>query len=356
MPINRDNPDLACCDCGDDIPIADRFFHYDGDDVRCQSCYEHSFEGEEEPFEDDSFGSILSYSTKPRTRFYHDTGKYSFQPNHFYYKGRELNRPYMGCELEGECPEDENRYEWAELIASRTNNLIYCKDDCSIHNGFEMVSHAMELDFVHNHSDDWRSAIKDMRKAGWRAWDASNCGFHIHIEKKSFVDAKHEMKFIYFIFRNKAKLVKFVGRNSEYARFNLESFINVRSDYWNDNKPNILEVVKGVRKDGGYVPGPMERNLAVNRSNENTHELRIFKPSLRFETLISYFEFTHCLWAFTKELDYQTIIKRDALYQFDVFAEFAHDNAGLYPHFVERLHKRRVVSKPVGWKDISDDK
>lgn len=365
MPTNE-NDNRNCSNCGDDIEVGHDFVYSRGDSI-CWDCYDSDREAYEDEQEEDERGSILGYSAKPTTIFHHADGTKSRTPeriehtNTNYMFGEtpgiiERHKPYMGCELEAECPSNQPIHVWAKMIAENTNDLIYAKEDCTIHRGFEMVNHPMDLDYIHNHTSEWARTMQKMRQAGWRAWDASNCGFHIHLEKKSFVDAKHELKFIYFVFKNKSNMIKFSGRNSTYARYNLDAFINVDADAWRNNKPNLMEVVKGQQKNGDYVPGPYERNLAINRQNEFSHELRFFKPSLRFETILSYFEFTHALWAFTKEVKLEQVMKENAISAFDSLANFARDNRDTYPHFIERMHKRRVVSKPLLWTDFNEDK
>ncbi len=348
-----------CDDCGNEINLGDEYERISSNRLICVNCVEERANTESEEDNDYSYSnSINSYGYKPSNKFHHADGSVSNRPNKTKYKDlpKEFNLPYMGAELEAEAPDNSYLQDWAQRLTDETSGLVYAKEDCTINHGFEMVTHPMDLDYVHNHTKNWENVILDMRKAGWRAWDSSNCGFHIHLEKKSFINARHEVKFIYFIFKNKANMIKFAGRNSTYARFNLESFINVNSSIWKEKKPSIMEVVKGVQKNGDYVPGPYERNLAVNRLNENTYELRFFKPSLRYETLLSYFEFTHCMWAFTKDVTFEQVMKENALTTFDVFANYARNNKNIYPHLIERMHKRKVSTKPKGWDDINDDK
>ena len=71
-----------------------------------------------------------------------------------------------------------------------------------------------------------------------------------------------------------------------------------------------------MRKNGDYVPGAYERNLAVNRSNEYTHELRIFRPSLRFTTVLAYTEFVHCLFSYAQVMTANDALKNNALTSF----------------------------------------
>lgn len=104
-----------------------------------------------------------------------------------------------------------------------------------------------------------------------------------------------------------------------------------------------MEVVKGVRKNGGYVPGQHERNLAVNRMNEDTHELRIFKPSLRFTTVLAYAEFVHSLFAYTEQVSLENVLKNKGLTTFTPLVNYAKTNPELYKNFIIKCEKKNVL-------------
>jgi hypothetical protein len=213
----------------------------------------------------------------------------------------------------------------------------------------------MSLEYIQNHAERFANILTYLRRNGYRAWETSTCGLHIHISKNSFADEKHQMKFIYFIYNNKKSMIKFAGRNSQFARFDLGSFLGEGSTYWEGEKPNLMEVVKGFRKNGKYVPSPNERNLAVNRMNNHTHELRIFRPSLRFKTVLAYFEFVHCLWAFTEQITSNEAIKNQALSTFEPFADYARINNTKYPNLVVWMHKRKCSEVPKGWLETNPE-
>lgn len=341
---------VECENCNDDI-YEDDAISTDGY-LYCQNCYDDMESNSDDDAwrNSDNSGSINSYGYHPTPRFFDfvdGNTKVSMQSR------VTLSKPFVGIELETEDKDNNgnNLHNDARYVSDLTNGLIYVKDDCSLRNGFEMVSHPMSLDFVHNDTENIRQGLSYLRKKGYRAWTTSNCGQHIHVSKNSFENAAHEMKFLYFIFRNKKTLINFVGRNSQYAQYDLDAFLGT-SEYWNGPKPTLIEVAKGVRKDGGYVPSQAYRNLAVNRLNEHTHELRIFRPSLRYETLLSYIEFVYCLFEYTKVVTASQVIKENAINNFDGLANYARSFPDVYPNFIWKMHTRPEVSKaPDGWVD-----
>jgi hypothetical protein len=348
MPAESDEVD--CERCGetlerDDAYSLDGYLYCSGchDDVQ----YEHEQEDDERPTE-----GVHSYGYKPNAVYFNSDGRPANHAGRITDdKGILRGLPYMGMEIEVEDP--NNRYDHNDIVQeihSRTNGLVYVKEDCSLSNGFEIVTHPMTIGYLQNHSDGLRSALSYLRTKGFRAWQTSTCGLHIHISKNSFVDAKHEMKFLYFVYMNKLNMIQFSGRNSSYAKYDMDAFVGASGMDWDDkDKPTIMEVVKGVRKNGDYVPSAYERNLAVNRNNSHTHELRLFRPSLRFETVLAYGEFVHCLWQFTQVVTSAQAIKEKGLREFEMFANYAREHNELYPNLVKKIHKRGVSPTPLGW-------
>ena len=205
MPIS----DLGYCDrCEYEFESNRQINHLHGDSSNqyCDDCYEQELEEareRESEYGNESTG-IYSYSYKPNTVFYNSDG--TFSDRH-----KPVNGVYelmMGIELETELVEGDYIHAGAQYINSVSNGLIYLKEDCSINHGFEIVSHPMTLNYLQNHAKRYEQSLDFLRKHGYRAWKTSTCGLHIHVSKKSFVDAKHEMKFLYFMFKNKDELIK----------------------------------------------------------------------------------------------------------------------------------------------------
>ena len=345
---------IDCERCGDEVSMS-RSMRHNGYRY-CESCYDYICEEDNEyEDEDRQTEGVHSYGYKPPAMFFNSDGRASRSSTKIVEKNgllvAERGEPYMGMEIEVEDPNRRHDHDdIVQTILSHTNGLVYVKEDCSLSNGFEIVTHPMTIGYLQNHGDGLASALSHLRTRGFRAWQTSTCGLHIHISKNSFKDAKHEMKFLYFVYMNKENMVKFSGRNSSYAKYDLDAFVGASGMDWDDkDKPTIMEVVKGVRKNGEYVPSAYERNLAVNRNNSATHELRLFRPSLRFETVLAYGEFVHCLWEFTQVVTSGQAIKEKGLREFEMFANYAREHNELYPNLVKKIHKRGVSPTPLGW-------
>ena len=349
MPAESD--EIDCERCGETLERGDAY-SLDGYEY-CAGCHDdvqdENYQNEDE---DRQTEGVHSYGYKPQAMFFNSDGHASRSSAKIVEdNGIVHGEPYMGMEIEVEDSSGRHDHDAiVQTILSHTNGLVYVKEDCSLSNGFEIVTHPMTIGYLQNHSDGLRSALSHLRSRGFRAWQTSTCGLHIHISKNSFKDAKHEMKFLYFVYMNKENMVKFSGRNSGYAKYDIDAFVGASGMDWDDkDKPTIMEVVKGVRKNGEYVPSAYERNLAVNRNNSHTHELRLFRPSLRFETVLAYGEFVHCLWEFTQVVTSGQAIKEKGLREFEMFANYAREHNELYPNLVKKIHKRGVSPMPLGW-------
>ena len=356
--INR-----ICNDCGTEwLGIDDIYFNDNIGGIVCHDCNDrdnspNSDDDESDDNSDD--GYVNSYSYHPEPIFHINSRRTTTD------SGFTKLTPTFGVELETEqkTPDYTNLMNAASYIHAQTDGFVYVKDDCSLRNGFELVSHPATLDYWQNHSAGYQNALTYLRSKNFRAWTTSRCGLHIHVSKASFENPMHEMKFIYFIFRNKNTMVDLVGRNSPFAQYNLDSYLGVGNpddeNEYDDNtwssmfpKPTLIEIAKGFRKDGTRVGRPLERNLAVNRSNQDTHELRIFRPSLLFATVLSYIEFVHCLFEYTKQITANDILRHDAINRFEPLAVYAREHRELYPNFIWKMHNRPNVSQaPEGWVD-----
>lgn len=342
MPNNTDDEGYRDCDnCGDTVD--EREIVYDDGDHICQPCYE-SREEDRNQYDDEQSEYIHDHDYKPMPLFHNDNGKCSREPALV----NTFPKPYVGLEIEIESTRSASLSEYAEMVADNCAGLVYNKSDGSISHGFEMVTHPMTLGYAQNHLDGLWESFARLRRAGFRAWQTSTCGLHIHISRNSFLDDKHQQKFLYFIYGPaKADIKKFAGRDSTWSKFDKDAFCASRYEDYSKDLPSLMEVVKGRRKDGSPVPHQAsERYLAVNRNNRHTLELRFFRPSLRPDTVLACIEFTYCLWAYTEQVTSHQALRQNALTDFEQFAIYARKHRATYPKLVAHLVRRGVSVDP----------
>jgi hypothetical protein len=252
----------------------DRHYHYS--DRR--ECYVHD-DDEDDDDENDIIGEYHSSSERlgliPSD---HDQTK---------------NPIYLGVELEMECNGSRDRYERAETLQNAIGTHkghLYCllENDGSLNDGFEMVSGHTSL-AVHR---DQLSFFKN-QFAGMKSHDTRTCGLHIHICKKG-MNMNHAAKLILFINDSgNQRLVKAIARRDG------SSFAQVK------NKKASYTWLKNARQNSGIRNQLMYLNdyryEALNFKNPNTVEFRLFKGTLRYETIIACLEFTFASWYFAKD-------------------------------------------------------
>lgn len=303
---------LFCEPCND--AIIDRYYESDDDNDDDDNDYE---------------GVIHSYSYKPRPSFMRSDGTHSAYVNRLpEIVGKDgLTRMNprttltMGFELEtqfvqnGHFSQNIPRELLDSVNRQGDESDIYIKEDSSVYNGFEIVSHPGELDYFMNHFQ-WRG-IEKLARQGFQAWKRPCCGLHVHVAKSAFADTSHKFKFIAFIYKNKSEMIQLSGREShDYASYDLKRFLNSHRDWIDDNgnlvrATNLIKMAKGEDVNSS-------RSVAVNIQPEKTIELRLFRPSLKTETVKVALQFCDALFNYSEVITTQDILQKEAL----TFPEF----------------------------------
>ena len=324
--------------------------HYD---YLCEGCYDYLCDRDSEA-ETDSSEFVHSYGYRPNPMFFvavEDTVRerdietpagLAGKRSEASYNGRVREQfPVLGFELEMSDEEGDFTYsDCASYLNDRIGSFAYLKEDGSVGNGFELVTHPHTLDAYNLRSELW-SALDYIRAHGWRSWkSSSSCGLHIHINTASFHNVGHAMMFLKFIYSNRDPLVYFAGRDSSYARFDYDSFVQRQIHTgWNDNgspiytNGSVADVVKRKAVNDN-------RYLAVNAQNSNTYELRFFKGSLNPKTVRACLEFTYSLHDYTSRLTSHDVLVKRALTWAPYLAfvrSQSKTNDFKYRHLYERL-------------------
>ena len=281
-----------CNNCNEYL-IRTEMHHWEGDRY-CDNCYsDNVYNCEEcnyliwsgdshdcpnERDEDDRDSVIHSFSYKPSPYFF---GKAKF---------------YLGFELEVETrSQSGSRYEGAELAQNELGAHAYMKEDGSLNDGFEIVTHPHTLK-EYGSNFNW-STLDRLRRQGYRSWSTETCGLHVHISRTAFgitneegvhftrvilARQAHELRFMKLIYDNQRQVERIAGRNNT----NYASFMD---------KGNLVRTVKyGSQNNGRYS--------AVNTDNNDTLEVRVFRGSLRKERVLSALEFVHACAEYTRDL------------------------------------------------------
>ena len=243
-----------CYRCGAIVRIEDAHYHDDDPDDEepmCDRCYNRC----RYP------NSINDYYYKPEPRFCGGT-----------------NGRFFGVELEidgaGETSEHADRII---RIANVGEELIYCKHDGSLDDGFEIVTHPMTYDY-HAKAMPWKAILSEAVSMGYTSHQSRTCGLHVHVNRSTFgaTEAEQDVciaRVLYFFEKHWEELLKFSRRTeSQLKRW------AARYGY----KEQPMEILDHAKK--GYGGG---RYSSVNLQNQDTIEFRIFRGPLKYNTLIA---------------------------------------------------------------------
>lgn len=237
-----------CTTCNALIRRGDTY--YRGDTPYCAECYQSVGCGDE----------IMSYYFKPTPIFYGE-GKRFF--------GVEL-------EIDGAGEDNDNAAEILH-IANVERPLVYCKHDGSLDDGFEIVTHPMTLDF-HLRSMPWEQIAEEAKRLGYVSHQAGTCGLHVHVNRTAFCSTESTQdatiaRTLFFFEKFWDELLKFSRRtqgqlNQWAARYG-----------YKDQPREILDHAKSGRHAGRYT--------AVNLTNADTVEFRMFRGTLKYNTIVA---------------------------------------------------------------------
>jgi hypothetical protein len=280
----HDNYVYDCNDCGSQC--------WDGDGHECSDEYEDS-------------SVIHNYSYRPSPYFF-GKGQY-----------------YLGFELEVES-RDESRFAGAEIAQNELGAHAYMKDDGSLNDGFEVVTHPHTLE-AYQSEFNWEF-IPKLKRQGFRSWNTETCGLHVHVSRTAFGTGEppwgrsdrealilkrqaHELRFMKLIYDNQRQVERIAGRaGNHYATF--------------QDKGKLVEKVKyGSQSNGRYS--------AINTENDATLEVRVFKGSLRKERVLSALEFVAASVEYTRNL--KVTSKNQAL-SWLRFTAYISDKMETYPN------------------------
>lgn len=170
-------------------------------------------------------------------------------------------------------------------IANRYNEYLYCKHDSSLTDGFELVTHPMSLTY-HCRDMPWQDMMRAAIRMGYRSHQTDTCGLHVHISRDAFGDTEEEQdaaiaRLLYFFEKHWEELLKFSRRTA----YQMEQWA-ARYGY-KDRPKEILDHAKK-----GYSKG---RYSSINLQNRATIEFRIFRGTLKYNTLIATLQFIDLL-------------------------------------------------------------
>lgn len=316
---NGGSHNFVCCPSCEDTTHQDNCSWYN-DALYCAGCHDNyvwncghcghdQWDGNghdcEEDDEEESSNTIHSYSYRPSPYFF-GKGQY-----------------YLGFELEVEA-RNESRYAGAEIAQDSLGSHAYMKDDGSLNDGFEIVTHPHTLE-AYKTDFNWEF-IPQLKRSGFRSWNTETCGLHVHVSRTAFGTGvaqwnspdrdqiilrkqAHELRFMKLIYDNQRQVERIAGRSgNHFATF--------------EDKGRLVSKLKYGNQSSG-------RYSAINTENDATLEVRVFKGSLRKERVMSALEFVAASVEYTRDL--KVTSKNQAL-SWLCFTAYVSANMETYPN------------------------
>jgi hypothetical protein len=317
------NEDATICrSCIDnEYQYSDRYDAYIyGEDARSaidqdgRSCTIH-YEDDDFTYDDDE-DTYVHEDYDPASRIignYHSS-KHSQreQPSEW----TKLKKRYLGVELEVEVVADRSdRATKAKEIFDHVNDgefgkRVFFENDGSISHGFEIISQPMGLD---KHRELWawlndRNLVRHLR-----SHNTTTCGLHVHVSKQNL--SKLQI----------AKIVTFVNDPDN------EQLIRAVARRYAEGYCRIKH------KKIGAAAHSEDRYEAVNITSRKTIEFRIFKGSLKYESVMAAIEFSNAVVDFCGRAKTSIVdLKADKFLEF-INSDESNETEFLRPYLAQRL-------------------
>jgi hypothetical protein len=279
--------DFGCCDnCGCLYHIDNLYTTNDGYYLYCEECYE------------DMGCDIIGG--------YHEAD-FEFQTLN--------NEPKIGIGFELETEFDGNYIDIAREINSLTLSYnLHLEEDCSLHNGFEIVSNPMSMDYFSTKFDNTIDEIVNICKHNYN-YDHNSAGFHVHTTKRSNLQTANLIYLVEYFREELTKLAKREGRSLDrWASF----YTNHDKAEFNGEMFNVFyEMV---------IDDDESRYHALNITNRYTNEFRIFKGSIDALEIKARCELCHNMASYAQYLaeNYMNVWEQDL--DFMEIITFSYDN------------------------------
>ena len=284
---------VTCDECGRIVRASDAVYYSESNCYYCERCYEQRKEE-----------AIHPYGYKPKPVFYGQGTR------------------FFGVELEVDDGGEDCDY--AEQLLSITGKRMYIKHDGSLDEGFEMVTHPMTLEY-HCRDFPWQELTQKAVSLGYRSHQTSTCGLHIHVSKRSLgcTDQQQEetiARILYFFEEHWNELVRFSRRNSDQLS-------RWAGRYGRKDDPK--ELISSAKRT-------FDRYTGVNLTNSDTIEFRIFRGTLRYQTILAALQLVD-------EICRAALVMSDYSIKEMSWSDFVGDlESSVCPELIEYLKSRRL--------------
>ena len=242
-----------CSDCGRLIRHDDANFA-DDDEPYCDTCWSRR-----------GAGAIRQYGYKPEPIFAS--------------RAREDAAKALKFGIELEVDNGDDAYGTAKEVTEAADGRIYCKRDGSLDSGFEIVTHPATLAY-HLYDFRWANIMRICKQSGFKSHDTETCGLHIHVGRMELGEGGDERddaaaKLVLLAYALRDGLTTFSRRKASHlGRWAAFPSLSVSPSLTDAELCNHATAV-----------ARSTRYSAVNLQNSATVEFRIFRGTLKRDTL-----------------------------------------------------------------------
>ena len=261
-----------CCEnCGE--------FHNDCEIINsewyCQDCAEDRRHYGCSNSENSEY--VNNYSYKPYPKFHHSALEES-----------DNSLLFMGVELEIDSDDgDADAIECAEDLHNIDcdTDFFYLKHDGSLNQpGIEIVTHPCTLVY-HTNVFPWGKIVRAARGNYYSSHDVGTCGLHVHVNRDALGDDSGAQdltiaKIVIMMDKLWDYLVKFSRRNYDQLHWARKMGASINEM---DTEEEAVEKTKAAASG--------ERYHALNLQNMNTIEFRLFRGTLKLNTIMATLQF-----------------------------------------------------------------
>jgi hypothetical protein len=202
-----DSERTICQDCISDYAFCDACDTYPHESYNCDN-YD----------EDESSSCIRPYSSRVE-----NDKSWGTPIAKGHYLRKKQARLFMGTELEVEARKDASKYDLAKEVLEATEHGVYCCEDGSLSNGFEIKTAPQNLEET---KEIFNQILGMPHIAQLRSHDGGNCGLHINLSREGLSQMQQaKLMFFYNSAVNK-KFLLLICR-----RFSTESYVNDHTNY-----------------------------------------------------------------------------------------------------------------------------
>ena len=213
------------------------------------------------------------------------------------------------------------------------SEMLYIKHDGSLPDGCELVTHPMSPEFMMSEEGRrmWNDICDAAKAEGMRSHDTDTCGLHVHVSRDFFGKSGTSQEL------TELKLIETVDRLFEpFVLFSRRKRHNINRWAPKCNTPQSDDGwVKKAKIVSDYAK--RDRYHAVNITNRSTIEFRLFRGTLKVETILATLQFISGFCYLAKSLN-PSQMNRICWYDLcDAVMESCPVNcAELYEYLVER--------------------